>query len=516
VVAVRAATGERLDRREAGALVILDSWADTLATALIGTDRRPDLAGGSPAALLDRAAALTVARRAGQLPTGGITAPPSAPHDPAPLVGPAAAARLAGLLESGPRQMGGPYADTRAELLVEWLTIAAERGLRVPGEMLPALLDAARRQRELRPLALAAGGPGAGWLATQRDDWRYLGGETDMVGAADPESWELGTVGQRVGYLTATRRTDAAAGRELLAAGWDRESPEDRVALLGALSTGLSTGDEEFLEQALDDRRKEVRAVAVDLLATLPGSAYEARMARRATACLRVGKVLSVTPPDHCDADLRRDGVSARPPAGVGERAWWLEEILAGAPLSVWGESPEAFLARPVTDGWREVVVRGLARAAAARRAADWAGPLIDALLAAPGGRERPDDRLLIESLYTALPARHLVDRTVDALRGGASGAVRLLELCPPPWPARLCDATFAAFKYQAHRPVPSRLVLELSQLAAVRLPVTALAAATTLTAALSTRDFDDPVRRAVEALTDILRFRHDMLEELT
>src|SRR5262249_59366693 len=111
-------------------------------------------------------------------------------------------------------------------------------------------------------------------------------------------------------------------------------SPDDGAALLGACATGLSLDDEPLLEVALDDRRKEVRIAAVELLAQLPDSAYARRMAERCTACVRVtGGRVEVTPPAACDKGMRRDGISPRPPAGIGERAWWLEELVTRTPL---------------------------------------------------------------------------------------------------------------------------------------------------------------------------------------
>jgi len=282
------------------------------------------------------------------------------------------------------------------------------------------------------------------WLAAQHPDWRYLTGEPDDAGAADPSRWELGTTGQRAGYLAAFRRADPDAARELLAAGWAEETPEDRATLLAVLATGLSLADQELLEIALDDRRREVRGVALDLLGRLPGSAYQERMIARALRCLRRERGgVTVVPPTRCDREMRHDGISPRPPAGVGERAWWLEEILARTPLSVWGDDPARFLALRVADGWRGVVLRGLARATSVARDPAWAGALVDALIAAPGARERPDDMLLVESLYAALPPGDLVRRAVEALRRGgtrrnAPGVDHLLELCPRPWPPAL------------------------------------------------------------------------------
>src|SRR5258707_3007717 len=99
-------------------------------------------------------------------------------------------------------------------------------------------------------------------------------------------------------------------------------------------------------------------------------------MTERPPACVRIsrGRVL-VTPPAACDKAMRRDGITPRPPVGVGERAWWLGELLTRTPLRVWGE-PDAFLRLPVTDEWAAVLRRGLARAAAGQRDAQWATAL--------------------------------------------------------------------------------------------------------------------------------------------
>ncbi len=118
----------------------------------------PADAPADPAAiLLDRAALLTVARRGGRL-AEHVDPLPAAEPDPAAAVSPAAGRRLA-------RMLSGEHPD----LLAEWLTAAVAGGRRAPAQMLPALLDRARRvsptDPELRRLAALAGGSRARWLA---------------------------------------------------------------------------------------------------------------------------------------------------------------------------------------------------------------------------------------------------------------------------------------------------------------------------------------------------------------
>jgi hypothetical protein len=531
--------------------VTLPLWSDVLATALVGTQRRTLPGSWSPGedpaeALLDAAAALTVYRRAAVTPQTGLAAPEPAPDDSAiPLVSGPAATRLADLLSiDRATRADAPVRDVdgRLELLAEWLAAAVGHGgegrsgatRRIPGELLPPLLDIGRRHRALRPLIAAAGGTRATWLAEQRPDWGYLHAETVEAGgaaaaaqaqqlpgggltAAEREAWEFGGIGRRVGALASIRRRDPAAARELVESVWAGESPDDRAAMLAAFATRLSSADEALLETALDDRRKEVRIAAVELLAHLPGSAFARRMTERTTACVRIaeGRVL-INPPAECDRGMRRDGISARPPAGMGERAWWLEELITRTPLAVWGD-PAAFLALPVTAEWMPVLRRGLARAAAAQQDPAWATALTGPLTAEVAAGGRPDDRLLLEALYDALPGDALAALAVEVLRRGLAGAAavgveHVLELCPRPWPAELVDAVFAALGDRTGRRAAGWRLAGLCELAALRVPADRADRAAELVAAMPS---DDPMTSIIGRFADTLRFRNDMLEEL-
>ena len=97
----------------------------------------------------------------------------------------------------------------------------------------------------------------------------------------------------------------------------------------------MSLDDETFLEAALDDRRKEVRGAAADLLARLPESALRRRALERALPLLKFKsnklrrKTIEVTLPEACDKAMQRDGVEPKPGfRGVGEKAWWLQQML--------------------------------------------------------------------------------------------------------------------------------------------------------------------------------------------
>jgi hypothetical protein len=142
-------------------------WAGLLRTAVLGTDRHepPRPLGGwdrwasavDPAVqVLDRAAAVTVARRTGARPIPAVTEQvPAAPVDRRAPCPAACRARLAQLL-------GGQH----EVLLAEWFALAESHGVQLPWELLPKMLLRGRSRPELDQVVrrLAAGRDA--WLAT--------------------------------------------------------------------------------------------------------------------------------------------------------------------------------------------------------------------------------------------------------------------------------------------------------------------------------------------------------------
>ncbi len=475
----------------------MTAWDELVSTALVGTERRPvpevtvagvDVAAGEAAAqLLDRAALLAVERRAGR--AARRAAPlPAAPEERTPPASPAVTRRLARLL-------AGEY----PEVLPEWFGAAAARGVRAPAELLPDLLAVGRRERALRPAVAVVAGRRGHWLAGLNPDWEYLLAESGPDGELDQEVWELGTPAQRRDHLARLRARDPAAARELLASSWDEETPDERAAFVAVLEDGLAAADEPFLEAALDDRRAAVRELAADLLARLPGSALGRRMAERAGACLRLerrrrGPRLVAEPPTACDRAMQRDGVRRRAPKGTGERAWWLEQVLARTPLATWigrlGATPAEILHLRL-DEWGPVVTAGWVRATLVQRDPGWAGALLaghpyrELLAVLPPGERSPHAvRLIRDASFSELPA--------------------LLADLPGPWRGELADVVLARIrKVKGH----DWQLGQLCRLAALRLPPELAPRASELPPI--------PNHLLVEHFAATLRFRHEMLKEL-
>jgi hypothetical protein len=151
--------------------------------------------------------------------------------------------------------------------------------------------------------------------------------------------------------------------------------------------------DEPFLEAALDDRRKEVRSTASELLAKLSESRLCQRMIERVRPLLTLkqeGKKLhlEVTLPEFCDKGMTRDGVESKSGSGQGEKAAWLLQMLVTVPPKLWCQSwdttPAQILQLGSGSEWNHLLPWAWAIAAVRHQDTEWAEAI---LVAMPKGR---------------------------------------------------------------------------------------------------------------------------------
>ena len=501
------------------------------AAASTGEERRSDGDGAGPdpaGVLLAAAAVLSSYRRAGRRPGEAPRAlPVPAGADDRPAC-PKPAVEVLELILTGEV----PIPGGTTPLVAEWVAGAARAGCRLPARLLPRLLDLGSSSPDLQPGLRAAAGPRGRWLAARAERWSWAAAEpaddaaapaadaagpaaapaadsADPVDAAGPAAdgaagqvrRRFSTAGRadRAALLEAVRRRDPGRGRDLLASTWRRDPAADRAALLGLLAVGLSDDDEPFLEAALDDRSSNVRAIAAELLARLPHSRRSARMADRLRPLVSVaGGDLTVARPAPPDAAARRDGVTDDAPPGMGRSAWWLAQLVAGAPLSFWenefGLGPAELLARAagvaeLLGGLEYAVV---AQVGTGRADPGWAQAMVT---------HRPTPAVL-----GALPGDLAAAELAGLVARGLAPRPNVAELfaaCPGPWPAPLADAVL-----DRYRQLGARAALETAStlpVLATRLDPAALPLVETW---LFTLAGEPALRRRVQSLAHALSLR--------
>ena len=412
------------------------AWPELVSTALVGTGRRPLAATGDASApeasLLDLAALATARRRAGHRPdriTTGAEAP--AAPDVRPEAPAEAVTTLSVLLAGHAKVPGGP-----GGLLREWFERCAAAGRRLPHRHLLAVLALAETRPELRPAVAAIVDERGRWLAGRLDAWPWverLGSELrDPDAGPATETWRTGTAAERGELLRTLRRHHPDRARALIEATWGTDGAAERVTHAEALAVHLSMADEPFLETALDDRSKLVRAVAVRLLDRLPESRRAARMAARALPLVRSpGRLrhhVDMDLPVEPDAAARRDGVTDTRDEPMGLAAWWAVQIVAGTPLAAWeahlGAPPDVLLAR--ASGCDHLLV-GWRRAARAQRHPAWCTALFRS-------QPRPELLALLDPDAAAPLVMEVLDRVADLQ------LTPLLSAAAGPWSPALSE----------------------------------------------------------------------------
>lgn len=332
------------------------------------------------------------------------------------------------------------------DLLAEALERMNAARLILPPAMVPLALGSATVAQ--RPLVAQVAGERGAWLGDINTAWAWVrdtqAHQLDEMPADADTIWQEGTSADRLQVLVRWRAADPEKARAEIAAVWRQEKADFRVELVKALAANLSPDDEPLLESALDDRSASVRAMAQQLLARIPGSAYMQRAASRADALLTLNRkrLVAALPAEH-EKIWERDGIVAKARQGTGERSWWLMQIIAVTPPAHWverfGMSPTDLIAA-ATDEHGSDVLEGWSRAAVLYGAPDWAAPLIGTWSKRLGKRHNgeisPQD--MCEMLLPALPLSALEAMALRILEHGESKQdiawETVVAALPRPW----------------------------------------------------------------------------------
>lgn len=421
-------------------------WDSLLPAAMIGTDRHP---GGWPSlpgpvgALLaqlpqtSEAPATALLRVAAVLSTCSQAGARGALWQAA-LPAPAPQDRWQPL-EPGPVQEAARWAlhegAARLHHLVLFALAQAQR--RLPTALLPQALELGRRSLALRGPLLPVLGECGRWLATQNPEWAYAAGIT----AAAPEEaqWSEGSLEQRLAVLQRERASDPAFARERLQRSLPELPARERAELAAALRVGLSLADEALLETLRSDRSREVRQAALGLLLQLPEAAHPRRAGARLAALMRQERVLLrkrwlLDAPQAVADDWKADQLELVRPQhdSLGERAWWLYQLVRQVPLGWWcahtGLSPSELLEWARSTDWTDALLRGWRDVLFAAPDEAWCDALLEQW--PPSLRENPSAVLAL--LSPARRERHLQRRLREAGESLQASLAQILAACAP------------------------------------------------------------------------------------
>lgn len=507
------------------------TFDDLANVALIGTTRAPAsppaasddalgrtlavAAAGSPEDfVLGAAAALAAYEACGATPATDERPIEPAPADARPVCSPRAAALLDQVLAM-------THTPAKQQLAADWLAGANAAGQRVPHATIPTLLEYGTLTRAVRDAIATVVDARGQWLMGQNKRWQFASGED-----ADVETvWSTGNREQRASALRRRREADPAAARLLVESTWSEDGADERTAFVEALETKLSPDDEPFLEKALDDRSKQVRAAAIELLSRLPASAFVERMVARVTPLLTFkagepGKLLRKAklatldiklPADAYDAAWTRDGIAEKPTGRVGRRQWWLQQMVAAVPparwSTLWSATPAECIAA-LSGDFADLIRDAWTTAAARTRDAAWIGALVDRLAET---KAEPSAELLAATSVELPPG--VLARLIASPKVEESALAAILQNARAPLDDDAARATLA--KVEAHaikqKHYDYALAAVLDQ-AALRLPPDVALDA----AAKWTGDRWEANRRPLDSFLQTLGMRRDIRREFT
>lgn len=343
----------------------------------------------------------------------------------------------------------GKYSDA----LSEWVQLLLQARQVMPREALPALFQRCLSDAALWEKFQPAIGQRGHWLLQQNPVWKVL----DEI-QPDSAAWGTSTGVQRQALLRSIRKQDAALGLQLLQSTWDTEDPAQKAALLAELAKGLSQNDEAFLEKCLQERRKETRQMAAELLAGVPHSALIARYRAYLQACIKVenGK-LNLHLPAEAPEAWKNDGVeiSGKAPYSATQRSAWLFQLLRRLPPAdweqYWGLEPQQTISLFAQQDREESWVQALTDASLLHHDLHWQEALAQWWLDHPASSswQTAQGRHLLQELPPEVLPKLLLPflQKQAYLLDDDQVATYILSANPAPWDEQLSLALVQPFK---------------------------------------------------------------------
>ncbi|KAF0247415.1 MAG: hypothetical protein FD167_3184 [bacterium] len=324
-------------------------WDDLVSTALIGTQRQAgEVSPISPSDklnamlsqlntsdvehnLLSAATLLAIYQRAGKAPNKlDISLTEPCDLEDLPIYNPERNKLFLSIFE-----------ERNVKAFAEYLSLLGKTACRISNDNLCQILNYGNSYPEFREGICKVIGKRGQWLAEQNPNWAYAR-VTNPKNVTPEEIWQIGNKLDRINLLKELRKKDSKKARELVLSTWKEESADERVAFILTFKENLTIEDENFLENALDDRAKDIRLEAQKLLSCLSESQFHARMLKRLRSIIKLktekkNTILEINLPQNLDEMTIRDIVEVNPPnKDIGQKAWWLRKIVLAVDPKFW------------------------------------------------------------------------------------------------------------------------------------------------------------------------------------
>ena len=227
--------------------------------------------------------------------------------------------------------------------------------------------------------------------------------------------------------------------------------------------------------------------------------------------------VIEVRLPSQLDQSMKRDGIAATPAiAGVGERQWWLRQMLARIPPGfwcvLWNRSERELVRAAARSEWRSLLLDGWTEAVPLDPTVGWIEALLDERL-----EEQTEDGI---DIFDLLPAERQEAYLIKALQRSSALAVDqpafwFLTRSRHSWGKRVARILLPLLRRE--REIRQTRAIwdweELLRLAGQRLdPRLAPEAAALLSEEAKAKS---PLAPALAEFLDDLEFRAEMIEEI-
>ena len=360
-------------------------------------------------------------------------------------------------------------------LLIEAGILMHAANCLLPPQLLPQVLTLS--DRELRAAFLPVVGKRGQWLSQFDKDWQWaMESEisSDLPVNELEQCWREGMKSTRLQALSQLRRQDPAMARSWLAETWGKEKAESRLELLETLSINLSNDDIPFLEGLEKDRSANVRSSASDLLCRLqdsalsrqlrewvselvnytpPGKSVGAKLLKLAGG--KASGKISVTPPSFYEEAWRKLGIAEMPPQGMGNRAYWLYELVRRVPTSFWTQRfacpPAQLVDAAKDDTYGSELIQSWTMGASSAKDSEWGHELWKYWLQPQPSEQLSNKRLrgdMLIRVLSTLPSDQMESLILETMKQQSVTDLplgSLLEQLPSPWSAGFGKAILSA-----------------------------------------------------------------------